>query len=331
MLGGAYGQAAQLVFPGLPAFSGAYAMVGMAAVFAGSARAPITAVIILFEMTQDYHVILPLMLATVISTILSIKFEPESIYTLKLKLRGIDIESTKEESLLRRICVMDAMTPVSDLATLKPSTPISELVHLFQETSHHGFVVLDDNDELYGLVAIADLERAIASEKAVETVGDICETNVMTAYSDEFLDDALRHFGALDVGRIPVVDRSDPRHVVGMLRRTDIVRSLSSELLRKQGRAHHIERLRMETKAGAELVELFIDKDDAANGKYLREISLPDECVIVSIQRGKQVVVPRGHTKLLTGDRVIAFVAEGMLDRLMRVIHEGIENNSQTN
>ncbi|MBI3117386.1 MAG: chloride channel protein, partial [Candidatus Hydrogenedentes bacterium] len=125
VLGAAYGKIAEAVFPSLGSVSGAYAMVGMAAVFAGAARAPMTAIMILFEMTQDYHMILPLMFATVVSTLLAHRFEPESIYTLKLKRRGIDVRARRDENLMRAILVEEAMTPATELVTMDPATPIT--------------------------------------------------------------------------------------------------------------------------------------------------------------------------------------------------------------
>jgi CIC family chloride channel protein len=89
MLGGAYGTAVHVLFPGATAGSGAYAMVGMAALFAAAAKAPATSILILFEMTNDYRIILPLMTATVASVTLSHRLLPQSIYTLKLHNRGI--------------------------------------------------------------------------------------------------------------------------------------------------------------------------------------------------------------------------------------------------
>jgi CIC family chloride channel protein len=320
VLGGAYGQIAQSVFPGLPASSGAYAMVGMAAVFAGAARAPITAIIILFEMTQDYRIILPLMATTIISTIVAQRLEPESIYTLKLKLRGIVARHRKDINPLQSILVKDAMTPNREITTVTPDTSLEELAHLFQETSHHGFIVTE-NDELYGMVTLSDLEKAIANDKMDVTVRDICTQNVMVVYPDEVLDDALRHFGAMDVGRIPVVDRRNPRRVVGVLRRVNIVHSISSALADKQKIMSNMDRLEMERVVRAELTELFISSDDVANGKQLKEINLPDDSVIVSIQRGKRVVVPRGNTQLLPGDRVIALVGAGSLEVLTKALH----------
>lgn len=323
VLGGAYGELAHSIFPDITASSGAYAMVGMAAVFAGAARAPITAIIILFEMTRDYRIILPLMFATVVSTILAQRLEPESIYTLKLKQRGIDVRAKKDVNLMRAILVEEAMTPAAELPTVSPTTALEELVHLFQETAHHGFIVLDEHDELYGVVTLSDVERALEAGRTDATVGDICTTNVLTAFPDETLDDALRHFGALDMGRIPVVDRHHPQRALGVLRRTDIVRAYSHALVDKHQREHHISRLRLESAAGAELVQVDMSSDDAAVGKRLKEIALPNDCVIVSIRRGGRVIVPRGNAQLLAGDRVIALAAAKAIESLHKTLHQG--------
>jgi CIC family chloride channel protein len=330
VLGGAYGQIAQWIFPGLPASSGAYAMVGMAAVFAGAARAPITAIIILFEMTQDYHIILPLMAATIVSTIIAHRLEPESIYTLKLKLRGIATRQKKDENPLRSILVEDAMTPASEMVTVTPDISLRELVNLFQETSHHGFIVMK-NDELYGMVTLSDLEEAMKNGKMEATINDICTKNVFTAYPDEALDDVLGHVGAMDVGRIPVVERRNPKRLLGVLRRVNIVHSLSSALADKQKIIHHTDLLVMEGIVGTELTEFYISGEDFACGKRLKEVTLPDDCVIVSIQRGKQVVVPRGFTQLLIGDRVIALVGIGSIDTLVQALQLGEKTQEDKN
>lgn len=322
VLGGAYGLLAQSIFPGLPASSGAYAMVGMAAVFAGAARAPITAIIILFEMTQDYRIILPLMATTIISTIVAQRLEPESIYTLKLKLRGIVARHKKDSNPLQSIRVADAMTPAREITTVSPDTTLEELAHYFQDTSHHGFVVTE-KDELYGMVTLSDLESAIANNLTGSTVRDICTRNLLVVYPDEVLDDALRHFGAMDVGRIPVVDRANPLRVVGVLRRVNIVHAISSAVADKQKIISHMERLEMEGVIQTELTEFYIAQDDFASGKQLKDIHLPEDCIIVSIQRGKRIVVPRGYTHLLPGDRIIALIGEGSPEALTRSLHEG--------
>lgn len=322
MLGVAFGSIAQLLFPGVIAPAPAYGLVGMGAVLAGAVRAPITAILLPFEMTQDYHIILPLMFATVVSTVLARHFENESVYTLKLKRRGIDLRTRKDLNLMRSILVEEAMTPAQDLDTVKLATTLAELARMFQETSHHGFVVLDGGGEMCGIVTLADLEHALESGKTDATVADICAKNVITVYPDETLDDALRHFGALDVGRIPVVDRQNPRRLLGVLRRSDVVQAYSHALVDKHQREHHLSRLRLEAATGTELIEVDLRESDIAVGKRLKEISLSDDCVIVSIRRGGQVIVPRGNTQLLAGDRVVALV-RGETSSLENILRHG--------
>ncbi|MGB7947643.1 MAG: chloride channel protein, partial [Candidatus Binatia bacterium] len=117
VLGGSFGKLVHQWMPSITASSGAYALVGMGAVFAGAARAPITAVIILFEMTGDYKIILPLMFATAVSTLVSARLSKESIYTVKLKRRGVDIDASQDLNLMRSIRISEAMTAASDLTT----------------------------------------------------------------------------------------------------------------------------------------------------------------------------------------------------------------------
>ena len=323
MLGGAYGTVANMLFPGIVASSGAYAMVGMAAVFAGAARAPVTAILILFEMTQDYHIVLPLMFATVISTLLAQWLEPESIYTLKLAKRGLDVKARRSMNLMSSILVEDAMTPIAEMPTVSPQIPLPQLAQIFQETAHHGLIVLNVDQKLYGIVTISDMEKALNSDLMNATVSDICTTNVVTVYPDETLNEALRHFGALDVGRIPVVSRHDRQQVIGVLRRTDIVHAYSNALVDKQKTDAHMSLLRMQNQVGTELVEFIISPVDVGCNRQLKDFSLPEECVIVSIQRGSQTIVPRGHTRLTAGDKVFILTKTDHYAAVEKVLREG--------
>jgi CIC family chloride channel protein len=252
---------------------------------------------------------LPLMLATVVSTIVANRLDRESIYTLKLKRRGIDVNVRRDVDLMRAIRVEEAMTPISQMVTVAPDTSLRDLAHIFQETFHHGLAVVDEDGYLYGIATLADLERA-ADSRLAGAARDICTTQVRTAFPDETLQDALRHFGALDVGRIPVVDRADPRRVVGMLRRGDIIRTYSHTVLDHRERQQHLERLQLEHALEARTVEVILSDEHWAVGKTLMELQLSPECVIGSIHRGAHTLIPRGHTQLLAGDRVVALTAE---------------------
>jgi len=310
MFGGTFGHLARQAFPEIAGPVGAYALVGMAAVFAGAAHAPMTAMLIVFEMSRDYRLILPLMLTTVISTAISRRLRRESIYTLKLKRRGIDVYAGKDLNLMRTILVGEAMTPIDKIVTVTPDTPLRDLARIFNETHHHGLVVLDESGNLYGVVTLADLERAGSDQLMTGTVRDICTTRVRTAFPDETLEDALRHFGVLDVGRIPVVDRANPRRVVGVLRRGDIVRAYSHAFIEEQARLTHIERAQLQNRLGARILEIPLSERDRAVGRTLEEICVPPKCVVASIRRGGRVLIPRGHTRLEAGDVIIALVAD---------------------
>jgi CIC family chloride channel protein len=226
MLGGVFGAGVNELFPDITAPSGAYAVIGMAAVFAGAARAPATAIIILFEMTRDYQIILPLMAAVVVAVVVAQALRKESIYTFKLRRRGLDIDGAVHEDVLDAVHVRDVMT--REFPTVRPDTSVSELTHLFAETGHHGFPVVDEDGYLAGVVTMTDLQKVGNGEHS--TVDDIATHNVIVVYEDQTLHDALARFGGQDVGRIPVVTRSDHRHLVGVLRRHDIIKAYARQI-----------------------------------------------------------------------------------------------------
>lgn len=152
-LGAAFGQVAHSLVPGLVTQPGAYALIGMGAVFAGAARAPITAVVILFELTGEYSIILPLMLAVVIATSVSTALSKDSIYTLKLRRRGVDIGRAAGLSLV----VGNVMEP------LPPALPASSPLAVVRERlldAEGSLPVIDDAGRFLGLVGLPDVELA---------------------------------------------------------------------------------------------------------------------------------------------------------------------------
>jgi len=232
MLGGAFGILTHHLFPSITAPSGAYALVGMAAVFAGAARAPITAIIILFEMTADYKIIIPLMVAVVISTVITQNMSRESIYTLKLVRRGVDTRGLEERSPLRTVTAAQVMT--QNYPTILPETPVNDLIARLRKTGHHGFLIADAVGNLQGVVTISDVEAAMAEGDIKDlTAADIATKNLITAYPDQPLHDVLVKLGAREVGRIPVVDRNNPKRLLGALRRSDIIRAYTKGVRRK--------------------------------------------------------------------------------------------------
>ncbi|GAB4254607.1 MAG: chloride channel protein [Thermoleophilia bacterium] len=325
VLGGAYGKVMHALFPAVTAASGAYATVGMAAVFAAAARAPITAIIILFEMTLDYRIMIPLMFATVVAVVVAAQVEPESIYTLKLVRRGIRFHGRRGFGLMDSILVGEVMTPADDMVGVRLDTPLDDLARLFQESGHHGVPVFDAQGGFAGIVTLGDLEGALseAGVPAGATVKDIYTADVRTAYPDESLESVLRRAGSLDVGRIPVVERENPRRLLGLLRRGDIIRAYSGALAWVDAQEHRLDRLRVEHAASSRVVELDLEAGDGAVGRTLSELELPPECLIISIHRRGLRIVPRGWTRLEAGDHLVALAPVDGGRRLRRCLKQG--------
>ncbi len=221
MLGSSFGSLLHLLFPGIAVSTGAYALVGMAAVFAGAAHAPISAILILFEMTGDYKIMLPLMIACVISTLLVKWMSNDSIYTLKLSRRGIDIFNVKKEDLLEKLKVSEAM--YKKVITVNESATVTDAEFLIKSTSHRGFPVLDSNGLLCGMITNYDIYSAIESGRGNMPVSDIMTRNLVICYPDETLKDALEKLGKHEIGRIPVVKRNEPGSLIGLITRKNII------------------------------------------------------------------------------------------------------------
>jgi NhaP-type Na+/H+ and K+/H+ antiporter len=148
-------------------------------------------------------------------------------------------------------------------------------------------------------------------------------TQVRTAHVDQSWRDALHRFGALDVGGIPVLSRGTPQRVLGMLWQSDIICAYSRTCLGFQEQVEHLERIQLEQALEARTIEFTLNSRHGAVGYTLKELQLPRECVIVSVHRGPRQLIPRGYTRLLSGDRLIVLATEAGEEALVRCLIEG--------
>lgn len=315
--GGAFGHVAHAMFPAVTAAPGAYAKVGMAAVFAGAARAPITAILILFEMTDDYRIILPLMFVTVVSTVLAEHLDKESIYTLKLSQRGIRLERGHDIDVMQGVLVGEAMTTVVD--SVSADLDLRELDTLFTETHHHGFPVLDEHEELWGVVTLQDLARVKETAHLEELkVRDIASRSMVTAYPDEPMWMALKRLGTRDIGRLPVVDRQNPSRLLGLIRRSDIVRAYRVGIGRRLDIQERADKLRLGKLTGTEFFEVVVKANSPVVGKRVRDLSLPEGCLLTTARRKNKILLLHGNTRIQEGDRVLALADPDCITELSR-------------
>jgi CIC family chloride channel protein len=220
MLGGGYGMLLEMLFPTMVSNYAAYAIVGMAAVFAGASRATLTSIIIVFEMTGDYAIILPLMFACVISSTFFKTFSEDTIYTLKLRRRGVIIEQEMDVNVMRTIKVSDIMK--RNVVTVTEDVPVSELSKMMSKTGHMGFPVVRDG-KLVGMVTHSDFEN-IEDTRGLYVL-DIMTHDVIKAYPDETLEDVILKAGGRDISHFPVVDPKDDRKLIGFFTKGDIIRA----------------------------------------------------------------------------------------------------------
>jgi CIC family chloride channel protein len=308
-LGGAFGQVSALIFPSLGIHATHFAMVGMAAVLAGAIHAPLTAIILLFEMTNDYHILLPAMFAVVVSQVISQRLVHDSIYTLDLLRKGIRLERGRDVEVLETVTVGEVMQPTP--FTLHDYESLAQASEFFLETHHHGVPVVNAQEELVGILTLKDLDAAQVSNWPNIKVGDECTHDLVVAYPNETIGSALRKMGQRDIGRMPVVARDDPRKLIGLLRRGDLVRAYDAALTRHAAKRHLINQTRLDamTPEAVKIVEVQVQEGSPLSGKTLKEITWPPDSIVASIRRKQQVIIPHGDTILLPND-ILAVVTE---------------------
>ncbi len=205
MLGSAYGTVAHDLLPNTAGAAGAYALVGMGAVFAGASRAPMTAVVILFELTGEYSIILPLMLAIVLATITSHLLSHDTIYTLKLRRRGIDLEGPVRGAQIGTQLVGSFMDPLP--SSLRASMELTDAVDLLSLSGYGALPVVDATGRYVGTVTARSVAEALAEEPgaAPTRVGQVAELPTAVT-ADQPLAQALHALLSAGGTGVPVLD-----------------------------------------------------------------------------------------------------------------------------
>ncbi|WNY25255.1 Voltage-gated ClC-type chloride channel ClcB [Methanolapillus millepedarum] len=233
MLGAAFGMVCELFIPGLTVQPGAYALAGMGAVFAGTSNSTFTAIILLIEMTQDYSMILPFMFACVLSNAIARAANPDSIFTEMLKRKGYTIRGGREVDVMESIVVKDAMRP--HVQTVSEDNTIEGLYAVIQSSKHTGFPVVNKNGELTGIVTVKDMQERIepGNPGSKQFIKDIMTKDVLVAYPFETLDVISDRIVVNDVARLPVVMKSNPKKMVGIITRKDVMNAYNKSILTK--------------------------------------------------------------------------------------------------
>jgi len=233
MAGGFFGVVVHQLFPTLTASSGAYSLVGMGAVVSATTHGPLTAILILFEMTGNYKIILPLMLSCIVANLFAGQLMKDSIYTLKLVRRGIDIREGKEVNVLKSMFVKDVMN--RDVETIAEGSALEEMTDKISKSKFNSFPVLDAENKLAGILSFNDYSEAIFDEdlKGLVVARDLASENVVTVSVDDDLYTALGKISRKDFSTLPVVSPDDPAELVGIVTRRDIIGAYEKAVLKK--------------------------------------------------------------------------------------------------
>jgi CIC family chloride channel protein len=236
--GGLYGELVHYLFPSVTASSGAYALVGMAAVVSGTTHAPITALLIIFEMTGDYRIILPLMIVVVLSTLVARKVTSESIYTLKLARRNIKLRAGRDVNIMESIKVSEVVE--SDYEAIRDITPLRQIFSIMQSSKSSFFPIVDYKGHIVGTLSFQDMRTMILDKPEVDALviaQDICHPHPPSLYPDDSLDKALQKLALRDLEFLPVVARDESQKLIGILKKSDIIRQYHRKLLDKMSQS----------------------------------------------------------------------------------------------
>lgn len=298
-LGAVVGIAALPVLPALD--PGAVATVGMAAVFGATARAPLTAIIIVFELVGDYELVLPLMLAVGLAVFLHDRVRAEGIYALHLRRRGVVLGRPDDVDVLQRVQVGEVMT--KDHPILDADEDRASVAARFARGGSHGYAVADERGQLVGVLTRGDL-----ATRDGRTAADLCTRRALTVSPSDPVFVAVRRMASLNVGRVPVIDAAT-RRIVGMLRREDIVQAYQLGLARGAATQQRDASSQLRDLTGVRFVELAVDDSSPVAGQAVRDVPWPERTVLTSVRRRGEVVVPTGSTVLTPGDVLVILAA----------------------
>ena len=322
--GGAIGVVANRLFPEIALHPGAYALVGMGAVVAGTTRAPITAILIIFELTGDYALILPLMASCIIATLLCEKLGKESIYTMKLSRRGVDLKAGRELNVLRSLRVEHEMTPAAEI--VKPNRTFGELLVRITESASAYTYVVDEDRRLAGVISLSEISSHIPDAPVLENIlvaGDIARDDVPSVAVTQNLDEVMRMFDGRSREELPVVD-GDGRFA-GVIGRQHVIEAYNRELLKRD----------MVSGLGSSLQATSSGDAISLGGAYrMREVDVPGsfagktvgeldvrgrhgvQILLVRRSTADMEISPDRATVLEIGDRLVCMGREEDLDRL---------------
>jgi len=335
MLGVFFGGVVHYFFPQWTAGPGAYALVAMGGVVGATTHGPITAILIIFELTNDYKIILPLMITTIISTLISIRLQKESIYTLKLVRRGINIFAGREVNVLRSLHVADV--PKRSINLVEEQTPFNEVLEAIVETPHNYTYVMNKDKRIVGYISMNEIRQTITEYENLKHLliaEDIAQPNVEVVHETDDLDHVMKQFARTGLDEMPVISGDKEQRIVGSIWQRDVIAAYNQQIFLRDmsgetaASIHHLS----EDKT-VHVVDRYhfyeVDVPPPLVGKSLAEIDLRNrynlELLLIKRthhhdgQMKIRYVHPHAKTHLKTNDVLLLFGFKEDFQRLKRL------------
>ena len=337
LVGGAFGYLVHGWFPQHTAEYGAYALVGMGAVLAGTTHAPIMAIMMIFEQTNSYSIILPLMLVCTISNLVARRIQPESLHLDTLRRRGVLLPAGPEAGVMKTLRVSDVLH--DDVEAARERDPFHVVVDYFLHTPRNYLYVTDDDGTFVGAVPLHAIKNLLAAGQSLDVViaADLVEPFECVT-PDEFLADTMEKFWKQHAERLPVVEGYDAPRLVGWLSQRDLIGIYNQEILHKRQLLAHFtipdsaapgdeDGRFVELPEGISIRTLVVPP--AFDGKTIREIAPRSEFGVHVLQvahyaptRRKPVIeMPGPDSVLYADDRLVVVGAREDVERLQRSLH----------
>ncbi len=235
MVGGAFGIIATAVFPHLSSGHGAYTLIGMGAVAGSVLGAPISTILMIFELTTDYKLTIAVMMATVISSFITLQVFGRSFFTWQLERRGVSVKGGQDIGLLKSIRIGNLMD--QKFHTIAPETPIAEVRPKLQAAPWGELFVVDVERRLTGVITFADLSDAAfdTSHDAELSAADVARRRPVVLHVDDDLEAAVRTYGRSGEAHLPVVDSDKRMTLLGIAHEHEVVIAYQRALAQARG------------------------------------------------------------------------------------------------
>jgi CIC family chloride channel protein len=231
MTGNFVGAVFHNAFPNAVSYPGAFSLVGMGAVVAAATHAPITAIIILFELTNDYKIILPLMLSCIIASFLTVGIHKDSIYTIKLTRRGLRFREGRDINLLRTLLVRDFLS--QDYQVFVNTEHVGHIINRAIGGKHHSFQIVDSENRYIGCFSLNQLKNLMLEKDILDAfviAQDLAVPDIRLDIHDN-LEQAMQIFGSTDVGEIAVIQE---KLFIGVVKRKDVIEAYNHEIMKRE-------------------------------------------------------------------------------------------------